>query len=100
MRTLVGFLLLCVWLALGVVSGLENGLARTPPMGWNTWNLFSCNTNCTTNPNTCVSEKLIMQTADAFVKYGLNEVGYEYINIGTITRSIQSCMLKEHPIIL
>jgi len=22
------------------VSALENGLARTPPMGWNSWNAF------------------------------------------------------------
>ena len=28
---------------------LDNGLARTPPMGWNSWNKFACN----------VSEKLI-----------------------------------------
>ncbi len=22
---------------------LDNGLARTPPMGWNSWNKFACN---------------------------------------------------------
>ena len=22
---------------------LDNGLARTPPMGWNSWNKFGCN---------------------------------------------------------
>ena len=22
---------------------LDNGLARTPPMGWNSWNNFGCN---------------------------------------------------------
>lgn len=24
-------------------DGLDNGLARTPPMGWNSWNHFGCN---------------------------------------------------------
>ena len=36
---------------------LDNGLARTPPMGWNSWNKFGCN----------VSEKLIKEMADALV---------------------------------
>ena len=36
---------------------LENGVARTPPMGWNTWNTFGCNIN----------ETLIRQMADAIV---------------------------------
>ena len=34
-----------------------DGLALTPPMGWNTWNKFGCN----------VSEKLIRGAADAIV---------------------------------
>ena len=24
---------------------LDNGLAKTPPMGWNSWNKFGCNVN-------------------------------------------------------
>src|SRR5690349_9497646 len=24
-------------------QALDNGVARTPPMGWNTWNTFGCN---------------------------------------------------------
>ena len=24
------------------VFALDNGLARTPPMGWNSWNWFGC----------------------------------------------------------
>lgn len=28
------------------VEGLENGLARTPPMGWLSWERFRCNTDC------------------------------------------------------
>jgi len=37
------------------LRALDNGLARTPPMGWNSWNKFACN----------VSEDQIKQAADA-----------------------------------
>ncbi len=49
----------------------ENGLARTPPMGFNDWNSFGCN----------VDEQLIEQTADLFVSSGLKDAGYDYVNI-------------------
>ncbi|MBD8872154.1 glycoside hydrolase family 27 protein [Rhodanobacter sp. DHB23] len=48
-----------------------NGLAPTPPMGWNTWNKFGCN----------VSEKLIRQAADTMVSSGMRDAGYTYIVI-------------------
>ena len=47
------------------------GLALTPPMGWNSWNKFACN----------VSEELIRETADAMVATGMKDAGYEYIVI-------------------
>ena len=28
-----------------VVNKAPNGLALTPPMGWNSWNKFACNVN-------------------------------------------------------
>lgn len=46
-------------------------LAKTPPMGWNSWNKFACDIN----------EDLIRQTADAMVTSGMKDAGYEYINI-------------------
>lgn len=46
-------------------------LARTPPMGWNTWNRFGCN----------VSEKLIRGAADALVTTGMRDAGYAYVVI-------------------
>ncbi len=46
-------------------------LARTPPMGWNSWNKFGCN----------VDESLIRQTADAMVSTGMKDAGYLYVNI-------------------
>ena len=48
-----------------------DGLALTPPMGWNSWNKFSCD----------VTESLIRETADAMVASGLKDAGYEYIVI-------------------
>lgn len=46
-------------------------LAKTPPMGWNSWNKFGCN----------VSEQLIRETADAMVASGMRDAGYQYVNI-------------------
>ena len=50
---------------------LDNGLARTPPMGWNSWNHFGCD----------VSSQLIRETADAMVASGLRDAGYQYVVI-------------------
>ena len=47
------------------------GLALTPPMGWNTWNTFAANCN----------EALVKQTADAMVANGMRDAGYVYIVI-------------------
>jgi alpha-galactosidase len=47
------------------------GLAPTPPMGWNSWNKFGCD----------VSEKLIKEIADAMVSSGMKDAGYEYVVI-------------------
>ena len=57
--------------AAGELRALDNGLARTPPMGWNSWNKFACN----------VSEDLIKQAADAMVSSGMKDAGYQYIVI-------------------
>ena len=46
-------------------------LAKTPPMGWNSWNTFAEN----------ISEELLMETADAMVETGLRDAGYEYVVI-------------------
>jgi alpha-galactosidase len=49
----------------------HNGLAMTPPMGWNSWNRFACDIN----------EDLIRKTADAIVSSGMKDAGYEYVVI-------------------
>ena len=52
-------------------KALENGIAPTPPMGWNSWNKFGCN----------VSESLIKEMADAMVSTGMKDAGYQYLVI-------------------
>ena len=49
----------------------SNGLAQTPPMGWNSWNKFASR----------VSDQLIRETADAMVRNGMKDAGYIYVNI-------------------
>jgi len=50
---------------------LDNGLAKTPPMGWNSWNKIGCN----------VAEDSVKKAADAMVKSGMKDAGYQYIVI-------------------
>ncbi|TYI04572.1 hypothetical protein ES332_A10G027900v1 [Gossypium tomentosum] len=52
-------------------SLLANGVARTPPMGWNSWNHFHCD----------IDEKTIKSTVDAIVSTGLARLGYKYVNL-------------------
>ena len=49
----------------------DNGVALTPPMGWNSWNKFACN----------VSEDLIKSMADGMVASGMKDAGYQYVVI-------------------
>ncbi len=46
-----------------------DGLASTPPMGWNSWNTFQTNIN----------EQLVKDVADAIVASGMKDAGYTYI---------------------
>ena len=43
---------------------MDNGVARTPPMGWLAWERFRCVTDCVTFPNDCIGEKLFTDMAD------------------------------------
>ena len=65
------FFAVVVFLFTGAAAQKFENLAKTPPMGWNSWNKYGCN----------VSEALIMQMADVMVSSGMKEAGYEYIVI-------------------
>lgn len=59
-----------VLLAAGNASAQKfEGLAPTPPMGWNSWNTFQ----------TAINEKMIMEIADALVSSGMKDAGYRYL---------------------
>ncbi len=71
-RLTLCFLVACfAMLAAAPAKALDNGLALTPPMGWNSWNKFQCG----------VSEDLVKSAADALVSSGMKDVGYEYVVI-------------------
>ncbi|MEQ7874502.1 glycoside hydrolase family 27 protein [Sphingomonas sp. ASV193] len=48
-----------------------NGLAPTPPMGWNSWNRFGCEVN----------EAIVRKAADRIVATGMAGAGYRFVVI-------------------
>lgn len=64
-----------------MVNGLDNGLARTPPMGWLHWERFRCLTNCTEYPGECINDQLFREMADEMISGGYLDAGYEYLII-------------------
>ena len=67
-------------LLLSSAIALNNGLARIPDRGFNTWNVFKCGW----------TQETIYSTADAFVSTGLRDAGYLYVNL-------DGCELAECP---
>ena len=61
-----------ILVALLIVSCLKvqaqkfEGLALTPPMGWNSWNTFQTN----------ISDSLVRGIADVMVSSGMKDAGY------------------------
>nr|XP_002720395.1 alpha-galactosidase A [Oryctolagus cuniculus] len=74
------FLFLFFWGVPGA-RALDNGLARTPTMGWLHWERFLCNLDCQAEPESCISEHLFMQMAELMVSDGWKDAGYEYLCI-------------------
>lgn len=64
-------LLMVLCTAIPVSAEKFKGLAPTPPMGWNSWNTFE----------TKINEDLIKETAEALIKSGMKDAGYNYIVI-------------------
>ncbi|MEV6109668.1 NPCBM/NEW2 domain-containing protein [Streptomyces sp. NPDC051940] len=52
---------------------LDDGLALTPPMGFNNWNSTHCRAE--------FNEAMVKGVADIFVDKGLKAAGYEYVNL-------------------
>jgi len=81
--------LILLWLvvSMSVYGQKFNGLATSPPMGWNSWNRFGCD----------VDESLIMETADAMVENGMKDAGYQYIVIDDCWHGMRDSLGFIHP---
>lgn len=62
--------IICLLLLVGSLA-LDNGLGRTPPMGWNPWNKYGCE----------ISEQIVKDTVESLISTGLAEAGYNYVNL-------------------
>ncbi|KAF4626266.1 hypothetical protein G7Y89_g11892 [Cudoniella acicularis] len=51
---------------------LDNGLGKTPALGWNSWNVGQCSAATATSA---------LAAANSFLTLGLKDLGYTYINI-------------------
>ena len=69
---LLSFALLAVFFTVSQARGLDNGVARTPPMGWNSWNKFACDG---------INEKVVRASADAIASNGMKDAGYQFVVI-------------------
>ncbi len=63
------------------------GLALTPPMGWNSWNTFACDIN----------EAMIREMADAMVSSGMMDAGYRYIVIDDCWHGVRDSLGNIQP---
>ncbi|RFU35761.1 hypothetical protein B7463_g548, partial [Scytalidium lignicola] len=62
--------IICFGTLMGIpVKAVNNGLARTPPLGWNNWYSTYCD----------VSEDLLLDTSQGLVDTGLRDLGYNYV---------------------
>lgn len=68
---------------------LDNGVMRTPPMGWLAWERFRCDIDCNNDPMNCISEKLFIDMADRLSEDGWRELGYVYVNIDDCWSSME-----------
>jgi len=70
----VHYIVLVLWgLLCTSVQSLDNGLGRTPAMGYNTWYDVEC--------SAWMNETTVRETADALISTGLAKLGYQYVNL-------------------
>jgi alpha-galactosidase len=65
---------------LTLAYSLNNGLGRTPAMGWNSWNKYGCSIN----------ETIIKSIADSIISKKLDLLGFKYIVIDDCWQSKRS----------
>ena len=64
-----------------------NGLAKTPPMGWNSWNKFAGKVN----------DAGVRAAADAMASNGMKDAGYLYVNIDDTWQGERDAQGNIHP---
>jgi alpha-galactosidase len=65
----------------------DNGLARTPPMGWNSWNKFA----------NSIDDATVRGVADAMAQNGMRDAGYVYVNIDDTWQGERDAQGNIHP---
>jgi alpha-galactosidase len=70
-----------------LVRVTDNGLAKTPPMGWNSWNLFAGR----------IDDQTVRTMADAMVSSGMRDAGYIYVNIDDTWQGVRDAEGKLEP---
>src|SRR5580693_3166521 len=65
----VALWVVCLGCAINSASALTNGLALTPPMGYNSWYANG----------TGISDAFLRSVADQMVSTGMRDVGYQYL---------------------
>ncbi|KAH8108619.1 glycoside hydrolase [Phellopilus nigrolimitatus] len=68
--TLVGTTVATVGLGAQRVFAIDNGVAKLPVMGYNTWNAYACN----------IDQDLLITTANLMQSLGLQDAGYTHVN--------------------
>ena len=72
MKRLIFLLTACFILSgIGIAQPGFDELAKTPPMGWNSWNTFRLDIN----------ENLVKEAVEIFIGKGLKDAGYQYVVI-------------------
>ena len=65
----------------------DNGLVRTPPMGWNSWNKFADH----------IDDATLRGIADAMAVNGMRDAGYNYVNIDDTWEGERDASGNIHP---
>lgn len=64
-----------------------NGLAKTPPMGWNDWNQFQSK----------IDDQTVREVVDTMVANGMRDAGYVYVNIDDTWEGVRDAQGNLNP---
>jgi alpha-galactosidase len=67
-------------IAVATASALDNGVALTPPLGWNSWNAYACNDTAGTIEAAAAAIHGSAVPGSAPAPGSLQSLGYDYVN--------------------